>query len=227
VKGTRTNRRWSLLLAVATSALVMMGCQPDAAPPPSSTPLLSLPREGATTVGPDLADAGRWETVAGKWEVRRSGQETLLLQTATDAEFPLLLLPKPSLRDVDISVRFRPVSGKEDASGGIVFRARDGKNYYVVRANSLEDNFRLYMVASGSRKQIAGTAVQPPALGAWHTLRVVAVDDHIQACLNGRLLIDHHDDTFRQGRIGLWTKADAVTEFTDLKISENSAAGGS
>ena len=99
-----------------------------------------------------------------------------------------------------------------------MFRALDGANYYIVRANSLEDNFRLYATVAGSRRQIASTKVDPPQIGEWHTLRVVAVGDHIQAYLNGKLLIDHRDSRFQSGHVGLWTKADAVTQFADFKV---------
>ena len=108
------------------------------------------------------------------------------------------------------------MAGREDASGGIVFRFHDGR-YYVVRANAREDNFRLYSYDRG-RHQLASAHVAPPALGQWHTIRVVAVGDRIQAYLNGALLLDHRDARFRAGRVGLWTKADSVTAFDDLVV---------
>jgi hypothetical protein len=117
---------------------------------------------------------------------------------------------------VDVSMRFRPMSGRVDASGGIVFRFEDGR-YYVIRANALEDNFRLYYYDRG-RHQIASAGVAAPALGQWHTVRVVAVGDRIQGYLDGKLRIDHRDPRFRTGRVGLWTKADSVTAFDDLTI---------
>ena len=83
----------------------------------------------------------------------------------------------------------------------------------------LEDNFRLYATVAGSREQIASTKVDAPELGKWHTLRVVAVGDHIQAYLNDHLLIDHRDSRFAFGRMGLWTKADAVTQFRDFTVT--------
>jgi 3-keto-disaccharide hydrolase len=126
------------------------------------------------------------------------------------------VVPGGPYTDVDVSTRFKPISGREDASGGIVFRFSDGR-YYVVRANALEDNFRLYYYDRG-RRQLASARVQPPALGQWHTLRVVAIGDHIQAYFNGQLLLDHHDARFRSGQVGLWTKADSVTAFDDLIV---------
>src|SRR4029434_643336 len=97
------------------------------------------------------------------------------------------------------------MSGRQYASGGIVFRFTDGK-YYVVRANALEDNFRLYYYDRG-RRQLASTRVKAPALGQWHTLRVVAVDDHLQAWLDGTLYLDYRDGRFRSGRGGFVAQA--------------------
>jgi len=159
-------------------------------------------------------DNPKWKFAAGKWE-RRSG---VLAQTAETQPWAVALLEDRKYGDVDVSVRFRPVSGKEDASGGILFRARDEKNYYVVRANALEDNFRLYTITEGKRKQLAGAKVDAPKLGEWHTLRVVARGAKIQAWLNGKLQIEHEDKTYAEGYVGLWTKADSVTEFDDLEV---------
>lgn len=115
-----------------------------------------------------------------------------------------------------MSVRFKPFSGREDASGGIVFRFTDGR-YYVVRANALENNFRLYSHDRG-RRQLASTTVEAPALGQWHTVRVVAVGDRMQGYLNGKLLLDQRDARFRPGQVGLWTKADSITAFEHLTV---------
>jgi hypothetical protein len=161
-----------------------------------------------------------WKAVDGKWTVEEvtaapSGKRVLMLRPQGN-DFNVIVAPEGPYGDVDVSVRFMPISGKEDASGGIVFRFSEGK-YYVVRANALENNFRLYYYDNG-RSQLATATVQPPALGQWHTLRVVAVADHIRAYLNGKLLLDHRDSRFRSGRVGLWTKADSVTAFDDLEI---------
>ena len=161
-----------------------------------------------------------WKTVAGKWTVEEmtrapSGKRVLMLRPQGN-DFNVIVAPGGPYSDVDVSVRFMPISGKEDASGGIVFRFSEGK-YYVVRANALENNFRLYYYDNG-RSQLATATVQPPALGQWHTLQVIAVADHIRAYLNGKLLLDHRDSRFRSGQVGLWTKADSVTAFDDLEI---------
>src|SRR5262245_575204 len=160
-----------------------------------------------------------WQTVTGQWgikDVPGASQGKALVQRATENAFNVIVAPGGPYTDVDVSVRFKPISGHEDASGGIVFRFADGR-YYVVRANALEDNFNLYYY-DRSRHQITGARVKAPALGQWHKLRVTAKGDHIQGWLNDQLLIDHRDSRFTSGRIGLWTKADSVTAFDDLVV---------
>jgi Domain of Unknown Function (DUF1080) len=160
-----------------------------------------------------------WETVAGKWgieDVAGASQGKALVQRATNNAFNVIVAPGGPYSDVDVSVRFKPMFGQEDASGGIVFRFSDGR-YYVVRANALEDNFNLYCY-DRSRHQITGARVKAPALGQWHKLRITAEDDHIKGWLNEQLLIDHRDSRFQSGRIGLWTKADSVTAFDELVV---------
>jgi Domain of Unknown Function (DUF1080) len=161
-----------------------------------------------------------WTPVAGQWAVEEmAGAPSgihVLMQRATTNQFNVIVAPPGPYTDVDVSMKFKPISGREDASGGIVFRFNDGK-YYVVRANALETNFRLYYYDRG-RRELASARVAAPALGQWHTVRVVAVGDHMQAWLNGTLLLDHRDSRFKAGRVGLWTKADSITAFDDLVI---------
>jgi Domain of Unknown Function (DUF1080) len=164
-----------------------------------------------------------WKTVEGKWTAEEtpgvpSGKK-VLVQRAVENQFNVIVAPGGPYRDVDVSVRFKPISGREDASGGIVFRFSEGR-YYVVRANALENNFRLYYYDNG-RRELATATVQAPALGQWHTLRVVAVADNIQAYLDGKLLLNHHDSRFQSGQVGLWTKSDSVTAFDDVVVKSN------
>jgi hypothetical protein len=168
-----------------------------------------------------------WTTLDGEWVVEEmpgapSGKK-VLVQRSTKNQFNVIVAPPGPYTDVDVSMQFKPISGREDASGGIVFRFGDGK-YYVVRANALEGNFRLYYYDRG-RRQLATASVKAPALGQWRTMRVVALGDRIQAWLDGKLYLDHRDSRFKAGRIGLWTKADSVTAFDDLTIRGVSAGG--
>jgi hypothetical protein len=160
-----------------------------------------------------------WTTVAGQWSVEEmagapSGSK-VLVQRAIKNDFAVIVAPT-AYSDVDVTMKFKPISGREDASGGIVFRFSDGK-YYVVRANALEKNFRLYSYDRG-RRQLASASVQAPPIGQWHTVRIVAVGSQIQAWLNGTLYLDHRDARFKSGQVGLWTKADSITAFDDLTI---------
>jgi hypothetical protein len=158
-----------------------------------------------------------WTSIDGQWAVEgiagAPSGERVLVQRAVQTAFNVIVAPGGPYRDVDVSVRFKPISGREDASGGIVFRFADGR-YYVARANALENNFRLYSYDRG-RRQLASATVEPPALGQWHT---VAVGDRIQGYLNGKLLLDQRDARFRSGQVGLWTKADSITAFNDLTV---------
>ncbi len=163
---------------------------------------------------------GGWETISGKWTVEdvpgasRNGRA--LVQRATDNEYNVIVAPGGPYRNVGVSVRFKPISGQEDASGGVVVRLSEGR-YYVVRANALEDNFRFYYY-DRARHMLASTNVAAPALGEWHKLQIMATGDRFQAWLNDRELIDHRDDRFAAGRIGLWTKADSVAAFDALTV---------
>jgi Domain of Unknown Function (DUF1080) len=161
-----------------------------------------------------------WESVTGKWgveDVAGSSKGKALVQRATSNDFNVIVAPGGPWADTDISARFKPISGSEDASAGIVFRFSEGR-YYVIRANALEDNFNLYFYDRG-RRQLASSRVKAPALGQWHKLRISAEGDRFRGWLNDQQLIDHRDNRFASGRIGLWTKADSITAFDELVIS--------
>jgi hypothetical protein len=161
-----------------------------------------------------------WETISGNWSVEnvpgasRGGRA--LVQRATDNEYNVIVAPGGPYSNIAVSVRFKPISGSEDASGGIVFRWSEGR-YYLVRANALEDNFRFYYYDRG-RRMLSSANIPAPGLGRWHKLQVTATGGRFQASLNDRELIDHRDDRFAAGRIGLWTKADSITALTVLPL---------
>jgi hypothetical protein len=140
---------------------------------------------------------------------------------STDYRFPLCIVDGrafASLANVDASVRFRPVAGKVDQAGGIAVRVKDARNYYVVRANALEDNVRLYVVIDGDRRQFAGKNVKVAA-NQWHTLRLRAVGDRFTVFFDDAALFEATDRRIVEpGRVALWSKADSVTEFVDLAI---------
>ena len=124
-------------------------------------------------------------------------------------------------------VRFKTISGARDQAAGLVWRYKNPDNYYIVRANALENNVVLYKVENGTRTDLPvkgegrtyGKKAQVPS-GQWSTLRVVAAGTVFEVYVNGSKLYDVEDTTFRQaGRVGVWTKADSVTQFDDLTIT--------
>jgi hypothetical protein len=161
-----------------------------------------------------------------KWSVTvdptAPSKPNVVTQTSTDQtdyRFPLLISDEGSFRDLDLSVKFEAVSGRIDRAGGLVFRLKDPNNYYIVRANALENNYRLYHVVNGRRSEFAGANFKVTS-GEWHELRVEAVGNKITCYYDGSKKIEATDDTFKDGgKVGLWTKADSVTYFDDLKVT--------
>ena len=166
----------------------------------------------------------------GKWVIQAEGPNRYLAQLdpdSTRARFPVAALSDVNTADVDLSVRFRPVSGRVDQAAGLVWRYRDEDNYYIVRANALEDNVVLYRVENGKRTDLPvkgagrtyGKKAEVPA-GQWSTLRVVANARLFEVYFNGTKLYEVEDATFSSaGKVGVWTKADSVTHFDDLIIA--------
>lgn len=160
----------------------------------------------------------------GAWKVAKDesapSKASVLAQTAKSATkvFNIALVSAASYQNLDLSVKFKAVAGEIDQGGGLVWRARDAKNYYVVRFNPLENNLRLYKVAAGVRTQLQNADVTLPE--GWQTLRVVMAGNKIECYLNGQKQIEAQDETFKDaGKIGLWTKADAQTHFDDLSAA--------
>ena len=145
----------------------------------------------------------------------------VLAQMSTDktsSRFPLCIYEGLTATDVELSVRFKPVSGTVDQAAGLVARYRDKDNYYIVRANALENNVRLYKVERGKRTQFAGMDVKVPAK-VWQTLTWEVKGTHFRVRLNDTPLFEADDRSFRDaGKVGLWTKADSVTYFDDLTV---------
>jgi hypothetical protein len=205
-------------ITLAALSLLAISAAATAAAP--DAPRLTITSPEALIMKDDFAhENAKWKFIAGRWVRRASGGRQVLAQTAETQPWAVAILEDRKFDDVDVTVRFRPISGKEDASGGIIFRARDGRNYLLARANALENNFRLYTMIDGQRRVIASAKVTEPKLGEWHSIRVVAKGTKVQAYLDDALLLDHDDRTFTGGYVGLWTKADSVTEFADLVIT--------
>ena len=136
----------------------------------------------------------------------------------TDYRFPLAIYQKVSAQNVDLTVHFKAVAGKVDQAGGIVVRLADADNYYVVRANALEDNVRFYRVVKGRREQLEGANIKVTA-NAWHQLGLRAEGERFTVTFDGKQLFTATDRTFTEaGKVALWTKADSVTRFDRIEI---------
>jgi hypothetical protein len=161
----------------------------------------------------------------GKWVVRAEpdapGGNRVLVQIDTDDtdyRFPVAVADEPLVKDLRLEVSCKPVSGKTDQACGLVFRYQDENNYYVTRANALEDNVRLYRVVGGRRQQFAGWNGKV-AGRAWHALAVEARGNRFQVFFDKKPVIDASDDTFENaGKVGVWTKADSITWFGGLSV---------
>lgn len=147
-----------------------------------------------------------------------------VLKQSGEATYPVALKDDTSLKDGFVEVKFKAISGKEDQAGGVIWRAKDADNYYICRANALEDNVVLYKVDQGRRRSLdivgrrGGYGVEiKVASQTWHTLRVEFAGNRFKVLLNGKHLFDVQDETFKDaGKVGLWTKADSVTLFDDF-----------
>jgi hypothetical protein len=136
----------------------------------------------------------------------------------TDFRFPLAIYQPATAKNVEVTIRFKPVSGKVDQAGGIALRLTSPSDYYLVRANALEDNVRFYRIVKGRREQLA-TANIKVASGQWHSLGLKAENDRFTVVFNGKTLHTTVDRTFPgPGRVALWTKSDSVTRFDQISI---------
>jgi len=155
---------------------------------------------------------------SGNWMVRvevdAPSAPNALCQTGT-APYPALSLGDKIFADVIVSTSFKPISGSEDRAAGIIFRIQDKDNYYILRANALEDNINIYKYVGGSRHEIQGGSAKV-ASGTWQELRVEVKGNTIRGYLNGKQVVEARDDTFKVGKVGLWTKADSVTCFDNV-----------
>ena len=177
------------------------------------------------------APTGWTATLTGKgkpkWTVEKDDSapsKPNVLKQSGEATYPLALKDGTSIRDGFVEVKFKAISGSDDRAGGLVWRAKDAKNYYVVRANALEDNVVLYKTVDGKRSSLdivgrkGGYGVDLPVPpGVWHTLRVDFAGSRFKVIFDGTPIFEVEDSTFPEaGQVGLWTKADSVTSFDDF-----------
>jgi Domain of Unknown Function (DUF1080) len=137
----------------------------------------------------------------------------------TDLRFPLCISTQAVTRDFDATLRFKPISGTRAQVAGLMFRAQSANDYYVVRANSLDNSVRLYRMEKGKRSQLAAKEA-PIEAGKWHSLRVIAANERFEVALDGKTLFDVNDRSLPQsGPLGVWSQADSVTRYGSLLLS--------
>ena len=177
----------------------------------------SLPPEFQVGTLFDGRLAGEWKIL--ETESANNGTYVLaqLMGKGSEHAFKVVLIQGTTTTDLDLRVSFLPISGKGDMGGGLIWRATDDRNYYLTRANPLEQNIRVYHVVKGIRKMI-GNYNEIIDIKKWHGLHVVSQGCRIQIFYDEKPIFDLCDETFKEGRIGLWTKSDAVTYFDDLQF---------
>ena len=187
-----------------------------------------LAAAGADTVNFDKADVGKppsgWtatQTGSGQatWAIVQDDtapSKPNVLKQSGQATYPICLKDDTSLKDGFVEVKFKALSGREDQAGGLIWRAKDANNYYVARANALENNVTIYHTINGRRTEKKRVNMKVPS-NQWHTLRVEFQNNHFTVTFNGQKALDWDDDTFKDaGKVGVWTKADSVTVFDDF-----------
>jgi hypothetical protein len=205
---------------VATALL----CLVEASAMTDNTASFEADRVGAAPKGWTATKTGKGDP---KWTVERdetAPSKSKIVKQSGRAAYPLLLKDDTDIKDGFIQIKFKAVAGSEDRAGGLVWRARDANNYYVVRANALEDNVVLYKTVEGVRSALDivgrkggyGVAISVPA-NEWLSLRVEFKGSRFRLLYNGQQLFEVEDSTFSDaGKVGLWTKADSVTLFDEV-----------
>src|SRR5438309_1175266 len=187
----------------------------------------------AGTVNFDNAEVGKppagWTATKtgkgdAKWTIEKDDtapSKPNVLKQSGEATYPVCIKVDTSLKDGFVEVKFKPISGKEDQAGGVLWRCKDKDNYYIARANALEDNVTIYHTINGRRTEKKRTNMKV-ASNVWHTIRADFAANHFTVTCDGKKAIEWDDDTFKDaGKVGVWTKADSVTLFDDFSFAGN------
>ena len=156
---------------------------------------------------------------SAKWSVEKDDSapsKPNVLKQSGQATFPVCIKNDTKLKDGFVEVEFKPIAGKEDQAGGVIWRVQDANNYYISRANALEDNVTIYHTINGKRVAFKNVNTKVTS-GVWHTLRVEFHGNQFAVIFDGNIVIDATDESFAHaGKVGVWTKADSVTLFDDF-----------
>ena len=173
-------------------------------------------KTGAPPPGWTATKTGKGEA---KWEVvadDSAPSKPNVLKQSGEATYPVCIKDDTSLKEGFVEVKFKPVSGKEDQAGGVIWRCKDADNYYIARANALEDNVCIYHTIKGKRTEKKRTEMKVTSK-EWHTLHIDFQGNKFTVTFDGKKALEWTDDTFKDaGKVGVWTKADSVTVFDDF-----------
>ena len=173
-------------------------------------------KTGAAPSGWTAAQTGSGQA---KWTIEKDDtapSKPNVLKQSGEAAYPVCIKDDTLLKDGFVEVKFKPVAGREDQAGGVLWRAKDADNYYIARANALEDNVTIYHTIKGKRVSFKNVNT-PVKSGVWHTLRVDFAGNTFAVTFDGKKVIEASDDSFADaGKVGVWTKADSVTLFDDF-----------
>jgi hypothetical protein len=211
-------------MAVAAVLAVLLGGIALAADEKTRAVKFSKDETGQVPAGWKADKTGKgegsvWKVVAD--DTAPSGTGHALAQTAESpsAVFNLCVLEDSKYKDLELSVQFKAIRGKNDQGGGLVWRYHDANNYYICRMNPLEDNFRVYKVVAGKRTQFETKEGLKIPAGEWHTIKVEQKGDRIECYLDGTKYLEVKDSTFPDaGKVGLWSKSDAQTHFDKFEV---------
>ena len=173
-------------------------------------------KTGAPPPGWTATKTGKGEP---KWEIvadDSAPSKPNVLKQSGEATYPVCIKDDTSLKDGFVEVKFKPLSGKEDQAGGVIWRCKDADNYYIARANALEDNVCIYHTIKGKRTEKKRTEMKVTSK-EWHTLHIDFQGNKFTVTFDGKKALEWTDDTFKDaGKVGVWTKADSVTVFDDF-----------
>jgi hypothetical protein len=215
----------NVLLSVMVAIPLGFGTMSAQAETPSTAPAWDFDREQPSTLPGEFSIGTLFDgRPAGNWQVlatdrAKSPPHVLAQLMAKGAEhaYKVVLIKEAIASDLNLEVSFLPIQGQADMGGGLIWRAADDRNYYLARANPLEQNIRVYRVVKGVRHLLENFD-QTITVKQWHTLRVTHQDCRVNIFYDDKQVFDLCDKTFHAGMIGLWTKSDAVTYFDDLQL---------
>ena len=219
------NRLVKFLISVIVAAPLGFGAMSTQAETTVPAPVWDFDAEqpgtlpGEFSIGTlfDGRPAGDWQVLATERAKSPPHVFAQLMAKGAEHAYKITLVKEIVPSDLNLEVSFLPIQGRADMGGGLIWRAADDRNYYLARANPLEQNIRVYRVENGIRHLLENSN-QTIDVKRWHTLRVTHQGCRVNIFYDDKQVFDLCDKTFHAGMIGLWTKSDAVTYFDDLQL---------